>query len=278
MSHMEYNLSNIIDLHIHTHPDIHPRQLNDIEACEAAKAAGMKAVLLKSHVVLTADRAVIAEKAVGGIRAFGALTLNTAVGGFNLEAVDTAIKMGAKVIWMPTYSAQNIFTRDGKNGGLSILGEDRQILPCIKPILDLINQANVAIATGHISTEETIALVCYAKSMQLTKIIITHPESILIRMPLSIQQELTGPGVFFERCFLDTIPSIHGGSSIEEIDHHIRAVGHDSTILSTDLGQPFNPSPVEGMSSFLASLQTTGFKKEEIFRMASINPAFIVDL
>ena len=68
---MKYNLSNIIDLHIHTHPDIHPRQLNDIEACEAAKAAGMKAVLLKSHVVLTADRAVIAEKVVGGIRAFG---------------------------------------------------------------------------------------------------------------------------------------------------------------------------------------------------------------
>lgn len=275
---MEYNLTNIIDLHIHTHPDIHPRQLNDIEACEAAKAAGMKAVLIKSHVVLTADRAMIAEKVVGGIRAFGGLSLNTAIGGFNLEAVDMAIRMNAKVIWMPTYSAQNIFTRDGKNGGLSILGEDRQILPCIKPILDLINQANIAIATGHLSVEESIALVRLAKSMQLKKVIVTHPESGLIRMPVSIQQELSGPGVFFERCYLDTIPSIHGESSIEEIGHHIRAVGHVSTILSTDLGQSANPAPVEGMSNFLVSLQTIGFKKEEIFRMASINPTFIVDL
>ncbi len=114
---MDFNPSNIIDLHIHTHPNITPRPLNDIEVCEAAKASGMKAVLLKSHVVLTADRAAIAENVVGGIRVFGGLSLNSEIGGFNVEAIDIAIRMGDKMIWMPTYSAQNIVQRNGINRG-----------------------------------------------------------------------------------------------------------------------------------------------------------------
>ena len=275
---MDYNLSGAIDLHLHTQPDIQPRLLDDIQAAEAAKSAGMRAILIKSHVVLTADRALIAEKVVGGIRVFGGLVLNHAVGGFNLEAIEAAIQMGARVVWMPTRSAQNMSRWIGNKGGLSIFDKERAILPVVHEILDRILQANIALATGHLSVEESVALVRLAKSMRLQKIIITHPESSLIRMPVEIQQDLSGPGVFFERCFVDTTASMNFGTSIEEIGSHIRITGVDSTFLSTDLGQPVNPPPVEGMSTYLASLNTFGFSEREIFQMTGKIPAFLMGL
>jgi hypothetical protein len=114
--------------------------------------------------------------------------------------------------------------------------------------------------------------------MRLKKIIITHPESSLIRMPVETQQEINAPGVFFERCFVDTTPLMNFGTTIEEIGGHIRAVGFDSTFVSTDFGQVANPSPVEGMNNYLASLRALGFTESEISKMACLNPAFLMDL
>jgi len=275
---VDYDLSGTLDLHIHTSPDIQPRRLDDIQAAEAAKLAGMRAILIKSHVVLTADRAMIAEKVVGGVRIFGGLVLNHTVGGFNLDAVEAAITMGAKVVWMPTHSALSMARWTGDDGGLSIFDKERAILPVVHEILDRILQANIALGTGHLSVEESVALVRLAKSMRLKKIIITHPESVLIRMPLEIQQDINGPGVFYERCFVDTTPLMNFGTTIEEIGSHIRAVGLDSTFVSTDFGQVANPSPVEGMSIYLASLRAMGFTEREISKIAYLTPAFLMDL
>jgi hypothetical protein len=258
---MDYDLSGIIDMHIHTQPDVQPRQLDDIQAARQAKDAGMRAILIKSHVVLTADRAAIAEKVVGDIKVFGGLTLNYALGGFNPEAVDTAIKMGAKVIWMPTRSSRNMFIRAGFEGGLSIFQEDGSILMVIHIILEQIKQAGIVLATGHLSVDESIALVNLAKAKNLPKIVITHPEAEFIQMPVSVQKELHTSGVYFERCYVDTTPLMHHATSIEEIGQHIQQVGVESTVLSTDLGQPDNSCPVEGMAIYLNSLAEFGFSE-----------------
>jgi len=273
---MEYNLSGMIDMHIHSQPDVQPRLLDDIQVAQQAKDAHMRAILIKSHVVLTSDRAVIAEKVVGDIKVFGGLALNDATGGFNPEAVEAAIKMGARVIWMPTRSAKNMFTRAGKEGGLTVFQEDGAILPIIHTILEQIKQADIMLATGHLSVDETIALIHLAKAKNLQKVVVTHPEAEFIHMSVSIQQELCALGVFFERCFVDTTPMMHHATSIEEIGRHICQVGIESTVLSTDLGQPGNPSPVEGMAIFLSSLAKFGFDENEISIMASQNPAFLL--
>jgi len=275
---MEYDLSGIIDLHIHTQPDVQPRLLDDLQAAEEAKKAGMRAILIKSHVVPTAGRAAIAEKAVSGIRVFGGLALNSAVGGINPDAVEVAIGMGARVIWMPTRSARNMFRRTRLEDGITIFDEGNMLLPVVGRILEGIRQANIVLATGHLSVSESIALVQMAKAMGLRKIVVTHPESELVRMPLEVQQELSGPGVYFERCFVDTTQSMNCATSIEEIGERIRRVGFESTLLSTDLGQPINPSPVEGMGAYLAALQAAGFSEKEITRMASEIPATLMDM
>jgi hypothetical protein len=68
------------------------------------------------------------------------------------------------------------------------------------------------------------------------------------------------------------------GTTIEEIGSHIRTVGLDSTFVSTDFGQVANPSPVEGMSTYLTSLRALGFTEREISKMACLTPAFLMDL
>ena len=99
-------LKGAVDFHIHTGPDIYPRLVNDIEVAKQAKKAGMKAVLIKSHATITADRAQMAQF-VTGFPVFGGVALNWQVGGLNKYAVECAAKLGAKQVWMPTTHAAN---------------------------------------------------------------------------------------------------------------------------------------------------------------------------
>lgn len=42
---------------------------------------------------------------------FGGITLNRQVGGINPYAVESALKLGGKVVWLPTQSARNTFEK-----------------------------------------------------------------------------------------------------------------------------------------------------------------------
>lgn len=100
------NLAGLIDLHIHSAPDVRARLLDDAAVARQAADAGMRAIVLKSHVTVTADRATLAERATGGaIRVFGGVALNRPVGGLNPFAVRTALQLGGRIVWLPTASA-----------------------------------------------------------------------------------------------------------------------------------------------------------------------------
>jgi hypothetical protein len=273
-----YDLTGLVDLHIHSAPDVHPRFGDDIDIVSQARQAGMRAVLLKSHVAPTPDRAAIAEKVVGGIRVFGGLALNEAVGGFNPAAVEVALQLGAKEIWMPTRSAAHLLRREGKPGGLTVLEESGELRPVVLTILDLVAQADAILATGHLSPGESAVLVPAALQRGVRKVLVTHPEADFIRMPLDLQAALAREGAYFERCFVDTTSMMSGAVSLEDIAHAIRTVGVPSTVLATDFGQPRNPAPVQGMQAYLSGLVGLGFGRSEIQRMAGETPAQLLGL
>ncbi len=95
------------DLHVHVAPDVIGRRIDDIDLAHEFLARGLKGFILKSHYVPTAERAKVVTKAVPGISAFGAITLNHAVGGLNPVAVEIAGRSGCKLVWMPTVDAEN---------------------------------------------------------------------------------------------------------------------------------------------------------------------------
>jgi hypothetical protein len=158
-------LSGAIDLHVHCSPDVRPRKMHAVGLAQAARDAGMRALLLKNHQFPTAPLADILRHAVPGIGLFGGLVLNQAAGGFNIEAVDTALQLGAMQIWMPTRSAAHERTLLGYPGeGLRIHDDLGHLLPAVREILSLIAQAGAILGTAHISPAEIVMLVREARA------------------------------------------------------------------------------------------------------------------
>src|SRR5499426_3497173 len=100
-------LEGAYDLQIHVGPDVIARRIDDIDCAKEFLAHGLRGFVLKSHYIQTGERAQVVTKAVPGIRAYGALTLNHSMGGFNAVAVEIAGRSGCKMVWMPTVDAQN---------------------------------------------------------------------------------------------------------------------------------------------------------------------------
>jgi hypothetical protein len=276
MSLDDVDLTGTIDIHLHASPDVRPRKLDDLAVARAAVARGMRAVLIKSHWTLTADRAYLVELSVPGIRVFGGLALNNAVGGINPFAVEAALRMGAAEIWMPTLSsAAHGGEADGP--GLSIF-EDGRLSARVHDVLRLIAEHEAILGTGHLATEEIVALVPAAREHGVRKILITHPEHPPVEMPPLVQEELRDRyGVLFERCLITT--TLAGGAlPFAALASVIRRVGVESTIIATDYGQPSNPTPVDGLASYIAALRADGFDEASIARMARDNPATILEL
>jgi hypothetical protein len=274
MTENDIDLTGLIDLHIHSAPDVQPRFADDIEIARQARQAGMRAILIKSHVTLTADRATLVEKVVEGVRIFGGLALNISVGGLNPAAVETALRLGAREIWMPTRSAKHVLDQ----GGISLFNENGDLRVEVYEIIDLVKQADAILGSGHISPAETVLLARASLQQGLHRFLVTHPEAAFIRMPVEMQIALAGEGVFFERCYVDTTPLLNSTVSVEAIAHVIRTVGISSTVLSTDFGQVGNPSPVQGFRAYLAELSAQGFTQQELRQMAGDHSAFLLGL
>lgn len=270
-------LENFIDIHIHTSPDVRLRKLDDLEAARAAASEKMRAIVLKSHVGATADRAVIANKIVDGIEIFGSIVLNDPVGGLNPAAVETAIAMGARVVWMPTISAANHRHFHANMGGICLHAHDVDTCKRLEQIMELIRDHHRVLASGHISCEECFLLMKMANRVGLKKVLITHPEVPWIQMSIAEQIELRDRGAFFERCYAST-SAIGGKCSFETISSAIRQVGIETTVLSTDYGAQELDTPCEGYKEYLKKLVHDGFSKAQLERMGSMNPAFLLDL
>jgi len=278
---MTIDLNGFYDLHIHSGPDITERKFDDFELARVAATAGLFGIMLKSHVTLTADRAAVAEKHAGThLRVWGGLALNFAVGGLNPAAVEAAVQMGAKQIWMPTRDAANEIHKLNKGKrGISLLNDGGKLRHELYPILDIVAKANIILGTGHISAEETVSLIRAAHRRGIERILVTHPEATYIRIPIQQQRELARMGCLFERCWLTSTEPFRGTPKYvdpDEIMHVIREVGPSSTVLSSDLGQVDTLSPVDGLRQFVSACMDAGFTWTEVRRMGCQNPAQLV--
>lgn len=268
-------LKGAIDLHLHAGPDVRERKLTYLEAAIQAKEVGMKAILIKSHSTITADIASLIQPLVTDISVLGGVALNYPLGGLNPEAVETAIRLGAKQIWMPTLSSANQYRYEGKKGGITILNREGHLKKEVMEILEILSKKDVILSTGHLSQEEILVLVKEAKKKKVQKILITHPDHLLINMSAEVQKRLARNGVFFDRCFPREKTCV---LNMGEMARRIREVGVKSSILTSDLGQPENPFPVEGLENYIKQLIELGFSDREIDQMVKINPERLLNL
>jgi len=235
----------------------------------------MKAILIKSHATITADIAALLQPLVPGLLIFGGVALNDPLGGLNPHAVEAALKLGARQVWMPTLSAANQFRYDRKKGGITILTREGRLKKEVNEILEILSQHDVILSTGHLSLRETRVLIREAKRKKIQKILVTHPDHHLLAIPVEDQQNLAREGVYFDRCFPTEEMCV---LTMEKMAALIREVGVSSTVLSTDFGQPQNPTPVEGMNLYIRGLKGYGFSDREIDQMVKVNPARLLNI
>ena len=274
-------ISGSIDMHVHFGPDPHiERCVDAFQAAEQAQAIGMGAIVLKSHDYSTCPLAILAGRQYRKVSVVGSLCLDFATGGLNLAAVEVSAILGAKVIWMPTFSAAYDMTKRGLGpGGLSIVDEQCNLLPVVKDILKVVKQHDMAVATGHVSFPEIGALVAEARKLDIRKIVITHALEPRFGATLSIaqQEQMAAMGAYIEHTYLSTLPS-GGGIGMKRMVEAIRVVGAEHCILSTDLGQKENPPPAEGIRAAIASLLDCGLSEANIEIMLKTNPARLIGL
>ncbi len=107
-----------------------------------------------------------------------------------------------------------------------------------------------------------------AREEGMEQIVVTHPEFPSQDFPIEAQAELAGMGALLERCF--TTP-LTGKVSSERWLDHIRRVGPQHSVLSTDLGQVDNPPVEDGLALAAERLLAAGFDEEEVRLMAVTN-------
>jgi hypothetical protein len=74
----------------------------------------------------------------------------------------------------------------------------------------------------------------------------------------------------------DNIQMIYALESMMGMAANIRAVGVENALISTDVGQPQNPDPIETMRSYVQILLNEGFTPAEVKTMLQDNPASFI--
>jgi hypothetical protein len=264
-------LQGAIDFHVHAGPDpFSKRRLDVFHLALQAKEAGMKAIVAKNHHFGTALLASLVNTMVPDFTIVGSLVLNREAGGLNPDVVTAAVRAGAKVIWMPTTSSRV----DSKvKPGIALVDKAGHLLPEVMTILHIIRENQLVLGTGHVSQEEIFSLTREARGLGI-KVIITHPLTTGFGCTLTMdqQQELVSMGAVIEHCFVACMPVL-GGMNPKIIIEHIRAVGPENCILSTDFGQDTNPSPPEGFRSMVGTMLHSGLSEKELEMLVKTNPA-----
>jgi Family of unknown function (DUF6282) len=289
-------IENSIDLHCHFGPDsIGGKSIeigldlrNGIPAIESAReavAAGQAGVVLKSHSFASPSLAAMIHGLFPDLHVFGGICTDYLSGGLNVGAVDAALSMGAKIVWLPTVNSTADhagFNAGGFDGlGLTVIDSEQRPIAAVREIFDLVRQHDAILATGHTSGDEHYAVV--REFARRGKVVVTHAGEEAVGPKLSAQQcvELADLGATIELTALSCTDffGIKGKSAVETAQM-IAAIGPERCVLSTDYGfMKEVPRPVAGFRNFLERLWSEGEVAEaDLTTMASRNPAALLGL
>ena len=278
------HLNGVIDTHVHSAPDVRERKMTDLELMEAGVKYGVRSIVIKSHAMATAGRAVL----VNAVRQekypdsdfvmFGGAVLNSQLGGINPKAAEAALKIGGKIIWLPTFDSEFTLQREGRSGGVPVV-KDGKVAEEVKDVIRLVKDYDAVLATGHISPKEIFLVAEAACSLGLKKIVANHPESGLVGLTIREMKRLAEDyGVFLEHCYQQPVGGGRYESNEEITLQSVKEIGAEHIIIATDAGQKQNPWWYEELEDSIARLERNGVTKREIDLMTKANPAYVLGI
>ena len=296
-AHIDSLMRGAIDLHCHSGPSVMPRYCDHVEAMREASEAGLKAVLLKDHYYSCTPVTTLLNKHFSelDVHMLSGVPLNNSVGGLNVHAVEHGLKLGAKLVWMPTFSSANHIAHHHQDEKftekfpqttqrmlqpipLTVLDDDGRLKEEVKAILDLIAAEDVVLSAGHLNIKEIWPLFEEARNRGVKRLLVNHP-TYVVDATLDDMRQLASEGVYMEHSMCMWVP----GSKFKFYDDQflrevIEAGTVDLTILGSDLGQQGNPSIAEGFRNVIGQLLDLNYSDEDIRKMTSGNASRLMNL
>lgn len=290
------------DIHVHSAPSFaQTRPYDDVETTRVAAQHGMGGILLKDHNESTVTRALLAQKAVPGVKVFGGIVLNHSVGGLNPAAVDVALTMGGKEVWMPTvdaarhcetFSQGGYVLKDGGLGPVEPVKKSRHLVNAppirvlnqgtlreeVRTIVEMAKVHDAVIGTSHLYDDECVELVRYCKKVGFKKLVITHADWTILRgfKPDELK-ELAGMGAWIELCATCMLPP-YSCLTVRQEAAWIRKIGAKRCIVASDAGAAVWGTQASVFRGFLQLLSNEGISDPQIELMARENPVRLLGL
>src|SRR6266545_3431588 len=167
------------------------------------------------------------------------------------------------------------------NPGIKVFGADGKALPAVREVLKVCAQQKLVVCTGHASPAEALAIVEAARDAGCDRIVITHAEFEVVNMSVEQMKKAASMGAKMEICAMGPLmgPNAHLAwmrhwrqVTYQESAGHVKAIGAENFLLSTDLGQTGNPSQPDGYAMLVTGLMGQGITKEQIRTMGRETP------
>lgn len=284
-------MAGAIDLHAHGYPEVSLEfqgRLSDTEWARAARDMNMGGFVMKSHIWPTMERAQSIRTQFPGLLAFGSITLNPNVGSLNPWSVESAIRLGAKALWLPTWAARfDIEHHRGKyfrnhipfyqeltpEKGLSLCEDGGELKTEVKDIIGLAQGADLIVGTGHISPRESLAVAEYCRSVKFKKLVFTHPLSL--GASLAEIEKMAGMGSYIEITCLHVLLQVVRIPQVLEV---VQKVGPERCLLTTDAFFSWTPPAPEMLRLLVGILHHFGVEPQALRQMVCDNPRELLGL
>jgi hypothetical protein len=278
---MDPVLDGAIDLHAHHGPDSYPRQWDAFEIAAMAKERGLRAIVYKNHWSETASLAYLVRKyGPQGIEVFGAVTLDSPVGGVNPQAVRYMVDVTGgygRIVWLPTHDSEHEVAYHKQQRPSVAVSRGGKLLPEVLEVLDLIAAHDLTLATGHVTPEETLMIIEEARKRGVTRALVTHPlldpQFTFMTVPqlkqavqLGALIEITAGSLFRE------------GPGRQRVIDAIRAVGAESFFVASDSGLVGTPNHADALVLAARILRQNGWDEHALDVMFKDNPARLLGL
>lgn len=282
-------MNGVIDMHVHAFPDPEiDTGWDQINIAKRATDAGMGGVVYKAHTFPTAMTAPLVQQSVDDYaksvgkrpaKVYGGIVLNNYVGGLNPKSVEMAIKLGAKVVWLPSHHSAHHHRVMGKPGGIELLDANDEPVPALKQILEMVAEHDIILDPCHAGTKERYVVVEEARKLGVKRIILTHPDWNVTKATTEQLAELGRMGAYTGLFMYGAVPNFNNPNCDPfEMIGIIREVTPQRTVVATDLGTVVNVHPVEGMRLFIRILLACNVSKQDIVQMTRTNPRWLLGL
>lgn len=284
-----FELDGCFDTHVHAGPDVIGRAADDVEIATKCAQAGMAGMAVKAHLESTASRAYHTNKQVPGFRYVGGICLNYSVGGINPAAVDTCLRLGGRIVWMPSahskhhaeatgilggwkYADMRLYNPPGASG-ISAIDDEGHLTADVREVVALVKEHRATIATSHISPAEILALASHC-GREGVKVVVTH-----IRWFRDYDEALARRATEFG-AYIEIASSTVGGYTnrfpIEEASKMIHDLSPERIVLASDAGGVRHPSPHEALRVLANNLLLYDVSENELHVMMRRNPLELV--